>query len=237
LAQVFARAINSLPSLGTLLLTDAVLPAAMAGLRVVAAALAVLAARAQDCVEPMCSYMPCDTGKKVGSCRFFGCSAKHGATDCVKGECLCAEGTCAGDDGTTCVEQPTCQKLVGSCLVFGCDKKHGATDCVDGKCLCAEGSCSADGITCLAVGARANTTQLSEADVKELSSDASIARLEAKVERLSAQLRARGEGGAGSAGVALLGAIALVSPIAAASVAWAVRRGRWSPSREALLAQ
>mmetsp|Transcript_104879 Transcript_104879/g.295428 ORF Transcript_104879/g.295428 Transcript_104879/m.295428 type:complete len:208 (-) Transcript_104879:87-710(-) len=38
--------------------------------------------------------------KKVGTCRLFGCSAKHGATDCVDGVCLCAGDTCSEDDYT-----------------------------------------------------------------------------------------------------------------------------------------
>merc|ERR1719323_1701700 len=39
--------------------------------------------------------------KLVGTCKLFHCKKKHGATDCVDGECLCAGDTCSAD-GFTC---------------------------------------------------------------------------------------------------------------------------------------
>lgn len=138
---------------------------------------------------------------------------------------------------------------MGTCHILPCNEKHGATDCVNGECLCAEDTCSADGYTCAAQEGDAGETgdagaaddsgdapELSEALVQELSTDATIAQLKAKVGRLSKQL-AQTQGHSNSSMV-LFGVCALLSSAAAVITTFVVLRKRTtSQASEPLLAQ
>eukprot|EP00928_Gymnodinium_smaydae_P050760 TRINITY_DN34325_c0_g1_i1.p1 TRINITY_DN34325_c0_g1~~TRINITY_DN34325_c0_g1_i1.p1 ORF type:complete len:171 (-),score=35.68 TRINITY_DN34325_c0_g1_i1:53-565(-) len=99
------------------------------------------------CVPPACTYLPCGS-KQVGTCSIFKCDARHGATTCISGRCICDGNKCASVDRKTCVEPPVCQKQVGTCRVLKCNADHGATDCIQGLCICSGSSCTTDGNKC-----------------------------------------------------------------------------------------
>ena len=204
--------------------------------RIILAALAFACPVAgQDCVKPFCHYLGCseETDRKVGTCRYFGCSSSHGPTTCVNGACLCNHGTCGGGAGAVCIPEPVCEKVVGSCHVFGCSSGHGSTDCISGSCVCSSGTCGAsDGYTCVAPGSSVDV-ELPEDTKRELYLDASTARLELKVERLAAQMPAVQQG-SGATALVLLGA-AIAAPTAAALTYLALRSGRKAPASEPFL--
>eukprot|EP00928_Gymnodinium_smaydae_P009068 TRINITY_DN13349_c0_g1_i2.p1 TRINITY_DN13349_c0_g1~~TRINITY_DN13349_c0_g1_i2.p1 ORF type:complete len:657 (+),score=56.66 TRINITY_DN13349_c0_g1_i2:204-1973(+) len=110
------------------------------------------------CYVPLCRQAPSlgnsrcrnDTG---GTCSIAHCDKSRGPTTCVRGSCLCQEGSC--EQGGKCVKpsemSPCCQDTGGTCRVFGCDASRGETECVGrwmfltGSCKCKAGYCAEAG--------------------------------------------------------------------------------------------
>jgi len=104
-------------------------------------------------------YCITETG---GSCKYWGCDASRGPTDCRNNVCYCKKGYCAirgqcvdhcytdgcqtgecRDRGWNCGKE--CESDTGgTCQYFGCNSVRDSV-CVEGKCLCRENYCSETG--------------------------------------------------------------------------------------------
>mmetsp|Transcript_11284 Transcript_11284/g.27023 ORF Transcript_11284/g.27023 Transcript_11284/m.27023 type:complete len:447 (+) Transcript_11284:43-1383(+) len=78
-----------------------------------------------------------------GSCLTGSCNPGLGPTVCA-GVCLCADGTCADEDG---VCQPSivdwCNTDTGgTCAHSSCENFRGPVTCYNGKCICEKGYCA-----------------------------------------------------------------------------------------------
>mmetsp|Transcript_49833 Transcript_49833/g.108793 ORF Transcript_49833/g.108793 Transcript_49833/m.108793 type:complete len:447 (-) Transcript_49833:90-1430(-) len=78
-----------------------------------------------------------------GSCLSGSCNPGLGPTVCA-GVCLCADGTCADEDG---VCQPSivdwCNTDTGgTCAHSSCENFRGPSTCYNGKCICQKGYCA-----------------------------------------------------------------------------------------------